>query len=222
MLIDFQLEYTRMNILFQSSKEDMILFNELFQSGNDQIKQMNRIVSDDSVSNSTMAAMGNVIVSLKSSIERYKKYSTIGPIKKMFTSDIEINARIIIAQYEFEKYLTQGATISQTLQNQVEQCDTMYRDLEGIQRSFSIAIQQIDDNISKFNSRHEYDRLLRKRDDILSAQIMCQNTAVQCKLLQNNINILIDRFHSIEMILKPAIEMNMKLSSNILKSLKHL
>ena len=57
-------------------------------------------------------------------------------------------------------------------------------------------------------------RLLRRKNDLLAAQTLSSTTAMQYELAKNNIGILIDKFTAIEKILKPAIEMNMKINND--------
>ena len=61
---------------------------------------------------------------------------------------------------------------------------------------------------------YEAQRLVRKKNDILSAQILAKTNAIQYDLCKANIGILIDKFISIEKVLRPALEQNVKFSKS--------
>ena len=65
-------------------------------------------------------------------------------------------------------------------------------------------------------------RLIRRRNDLVSAQLLAQTTAMQYELSKNNIGILVDKFNAIGNVLKPALEMNMKITSNDFKNITKL
>ena len=67
---------------------------------------------------------------------------------------------------------------------------------------------------------HERDRLLRRKTDLTSAQLLCANSAAQFELSMSNASTLIDKFNTIEQILKPVITQNIQLTKEMSRLLK--
>ena len=190
---------------------------DIFIVGNDTIDKMNELSSSVSLEDTNSAKMVSIISGLKKSVDRFHTYSNIGTIKKIFTftSDIEIEANIKIAHIEFESLLKNGSFILSQLQNQYDSFDTLYIDLKKIYDTFTSDILLIEDFMRDNElSTYEAQRLVRKKNDILSAQILAKTNAIQYDLCKANIGILIDKFISIEKVLRPALEQNIKFSKS--------
>ena len=190
---------------------------DIFIVGNDTIDKMNELSSSVSLEDTNSAKMVSIISGLKKSVDRFHTYSNIGTIKKIFTftSDIEIEANIKIAHIEFESLLKNGSFILSQLQNQYDSFDTLYIDLKKIYDTFTSDILLIEDFMRDNElSTYEAQRLVRKKNDILSAQILAKTNAIQYDLCKANIGILIDKFISIEKVLRPALEQNVKFSKS--------
>jgi hypothetical protein len=101
------------------------------------------------------------------------------------------------------------------LQNQYNLFDALYIDLKKIYDTFTSDILLIEDFMRDNElSTYEAQRLVRKKNDILSAQILAKTNAIQYDLCKANIGILIDKFISIEKVLRPALEQNVKFSKS--------
>ncbi len=190
---------------------------DVFIIGNDTIDKMNELSSSVSLEDTNSAKMVSIISGLKKSVDRFHTYSNIGIIKKIFTftTDIEIEANIKIAHIEFETLLKNGSFILSQLQNQYDSFDTLYIDLKKIYDTFTSDILLIEDFMRDNElSTYEAQRLVRKKDDLLSAQILAKTNAIQYDLCKANIGILIDKFISIEKVLRPALEQNIKFSKS--------
>ena len=190
---------------------------DIFIVGNDTIDKMNELSSSVSLEDTNSSEMASIISRLKTSVDRFHTYSNIGTIKKIFTftSDIEIEANIKIAHIEFESLLKNGSFILSQLQNQYDSFDTLYIDLKKIYDTFTSDILLIEDFMRDNElSTYEAQRLVRKKNDILSAQILAKTNAIQYDLCKANIGILIDKFISIEKVLRPALEQNVKFSKS--------
>lgn len=193
----------------------------VFEIGNDTIEEMKSMSSDQS--NENLESMAKVINGLKSSVEKYHKYSTIGFWGKLFTSDLEIKANITIAMINFESNLEKGSVFLNRLKTQYEQFDNLYHRLEQINQKFSDDIEKIDSIINEMEAGSvDQQRLMRKKNDLISAQVLAHHTAQQHALSKNNVSILIDKFMSIENILKPIITQNIKLSNSDIFKLTNL
>ena len=190
---------------------------DIFIVGNDTIDKMNELSSSVSLEDTNSSEMASIISRLKTSVDRFHTYSNIGTIKKIFTftSDIEIEANIKIAHIEFESLLKNGSVVLSRLQNQYNLFDTLYIDLKKIYDTFTSDILLIEDFMRDNElSTYEAQRLVRKKNDILSAQILAKTNAIQYDLCKVNIGILIDKFISIEKVLRPALEQNVKFSKS--------
>ena len=190
---------------------------DVFVIGNDTIDKMNDLTSSISLEDTNSNKMVSIISKLKKSVDRFHSYSNIGTLKKIFTftTDIEIEANIKISHIEFENLLKNGSFILNQLQNQYDSFDNLYVDLKGIYDKFTSDILLIEDYIrSNELSTYETQRLIRRKDDLLSAQILANTNAIQYDLCKANIGILIDKFISIEKVLRPALEQNIKFSKS--------
>ena len=190
---------------------------DIFIVGNDTIDKMNELSSSVSLEDTNSSEMASIISRLKTSVDRFHTYSNIGTIKKIFTftSDIEIEANIKIARIEFESLLKNGSVVLSRLQNQYNSFDVLYIDLKKIYDTFTSDILLIEDFMRDNElSTYEAQRLVRKKNDILSAQILAKTNAIQYDLCKANIGILIDKFISIEKVLRPALEQNVKFSKS--------
>jgi hypothetical protein len=190
---------------------------DIFIVGNDTIDKMNELSSSVSLEDTNSSEMASIISRLKTSVDRFHTYSNIGTIKKIFTftTDIEIEANIKIAHIEFETLLKDGSFILSQLQNQYDSFDALYIDLKKIYDTFTSDILLIEDFMRDNElSTYEAQRLVRKKNDILSAQILAKTNAIQYDLCKANIGILIDKFISIEKVLQPALEQNVKFSKS--------
>ena len=190
---------------------------DIFIVGNDTIDKMNELSSSVSLEYTNSSEMASIISRLKTSVDRFHTYSNIGTIKKIFTftSDIEIEANIKIAHIEFESLLKNGSVVLSRLQNQYNSFDALYIDLKKIYDTFTSDILLIEDFMRDNElSTYEAQRLVRKKNDILSAQILAKTNAIQYDLCKANIGILIDKFISIEKVLRPALEQNVKFSKS--------
>ncbi len=185
----------------------------IFEIGESNIAEMNKLSSKlDNVDGEQMA---NVITTLGTSIKKYKKYSTIGFFGKMFNSDLEIQANITIALLNFETALDRGDNLVSSLQKQYDNYRQLHQDLSGIYQKFNDDITSIDGIISSGEiSELDQQRMIRKKNDLITAQLLCQTTSAQYELSKENIAILIDKFKSIEQILKPAVSQNLKLGKD--------
>lgn len=184
-----------------------------FDIGTDTIKEMNSISA--SIDNVYGEQMSRVISNLKTSADRFKKYSTMGVIGKMLNSSLEIEANITISVMNFETYLNKGANISEHLERQYKMYGEMYTRLNQIHDKFENDITTIEDLIVNSGaSDSDIQRLVRKKNDLISAQTLCNVTSIQYDLSKENTAILIDKFRSIEQVLKPAISQNLKIGSS--------
>ena len=109
----------------------------IYEIGNDTINAMKKASLDIDTNN--INDMSKVINNLKSSVEKYHKYSNIGFFGGIFYSEIEIKANITIAMINFESNLEKGETVLKNLENQ------FYH------------IQDLHDNLQKINSQFEQD-----------------------------------------------------------------
>lgn len=193
----------------------------IFAVGTATIDSMNKITIE--ISNDGSDRLAKVITGLKSSVERYKKFSQVGFFGKMFTSDIEIQANITIAVIDFENLLDKGANIITSLNSQYNGFTSLYDDLKNIHDQFDQDIIQCDTYLESADvSQSDKQRLVRRKNDLISAQLLAKTTAMQYELAKNNIGILVDKFTAIEQVLKPAIDMNMKISTTEFKSIAKL
>lgn len=190
---------------------------DIFIVGNDTIDAMNTLTTKVRES-SDSAKMVSVINGLKKSVDRFHSYSNIGFFKKMFTTNIEIEANIKIAHIEFETLLKNGSNIYSQLKSQYESFDMLYRELEEVHNKFNDDIEFIENYLATSNpSQSDIQRLIRRKEDLISAQLLAKTTAMQYDLCKNNIGILMDKFNSIEKVLKPALEQNIKFSKKEIK-----
>lgn len=196
---------------------DMDMNTGIFAIGVKTIDKMNTITM--TVSNEDAEQMTKVILSLKGAVDKYKKYSSISWIGKIFTSALEVQANMTIAVLDFQNLMEKGGNLTVKLSKQYDSFYKLHEDLKELNENFNNDIINIDD-ILKDPSYSDSDkqRLLRRRNDLLAAQTLARTTALQYELAKNNIGILIDKFTAIEKILKPAIEMNMKLDDGQLNS----
>lgn len=193
----------------------------IFAVGTATIDSMNKITIE--ISNDESDQLAKVITGLKSSVERYKKFSQVGFFGKIFTSDIEIQANITIAVIDFENLLDKGANIITSLNSQYNGFTSLYDDLKNIHDQFDRDIIQCDTYLESDDvSQSDKQRLVRRKNDLISAQLLAKTTAMQYELAKNNIGILVDKFTAIEQVLKPAIDMNMKISNTEFKSIAKL
>ena len=191
---------------------------DIFVVGNDTIDRMNSL-SGYSIEDTHSNKMVNVIEGLKRSVDRFHDYSNIGYFRKMFTSAIEIEANIKIAHVEFETLLKNGASVFDQLKHQYSSFGRLYKDLKDTTEQFNEDIRLIEEYMkSEDASAADIQRLMRRRDDLISAQILSNQTAMQFDLCKNNVGILMDKFSSIEKVLKPALEQNMKFSKSEFKN----
>lgn len=191
---------------------------DIFDVGNDTIDRMNSL-SSYSIEDTHSNKMVNIIEGLKRSVDRFHSYSNIGYFKKLFTSAIEIEANIKIAHVEFETLLKSGNVVSVQLKNQYASFGKLYKDLKETTEQFNEDIKLVEEYINSDEaSAADIQRLMRRRDDLISAQILSNQTAMQYDLCKNNVGILMDKFSSIEKVLKPALEQNMKFSKSEFKN----
>lgn len=191
---------------------------DIFDVGNDTIDRMNSL-SSYSIEDTHSNKMVNIIEGLKRSVDRFHSYSNIGYFKKLFTSAIEIEANIKIAHVEFETLLKSGNVVSVMLKNQYASFGKLYKDLKETTEQFNEDIKLVEEYINSDEaSASDIQRLMRRRDDLISAQILSNQTAMQYDLCKNNVGILMDKFSSIEKVLKPALEQNMKFSKSEFKN----
>lgn len=191
----------------------------MFTIGNDTIEKMNSIKVDIKTDN--LDQMSKVINNLKSSIERYKKFSNPGFFRKLFSNKLEIQANITISIMNFENSLDSGEEIRDKLQNQYESFQESMNQLKNIFDEFSKNIDELNIYIEKNEvSPHERERLLRRKTDLTSAQLLCANSAAQFELSMSNASTLIDKFNTIEQILKPVITQNIQLTKEMSRLLK--
>lgn len=162
-----------------------------------------KILSDEAVNN-----MSAVIMNLKDSLDRYRKFSTIGFFGKMFTSKLEIKANITISLIQFEMNLEKGSNYQDRLQVQYESFKQLKNKASNIVSKFNDDLDQLDQLLATPNHGYDIQRIVNRRNDLVAAQLLMINTAAQYDLAITNINILIDKFDSIEQILKPLIEQN--------------
>lgn len=200
---------------------DMDMNSGIFAVGVKTIDKMNNISIE--ITNDNSERLSLVINGLKSSIEKYKKYSTIGWWGKLFTSDIEIQANITIAVIDFENLLEKGDKLVIQLHEQYNTFNALYKNLKTLHDNFNDDIALVDTYLNDTQySDSDRQRLIRRRNDLVSAQLLAQTTAMQYELSKNNIGILVDKFNAIGNVLKPALEMNMKITSNDFKNITKL
>lgn len=197
----------------EKAEIDMDTNTGIFAVGVTTIDKMNTITME--ITSDNLERMSSVIVNLKSAVEKYKKYSTIGFWGKIFKSDIEIKANITIAVIDFENLLDKGSNLVTVLSNQYESFAKLYDSLKDLHTQFDEDIKLLESYMQDDQySDSDKQRLLRRKNDLLAAQTLSRTTAMQYELAKNNIGILIDKFTAIEKILKPAIEMNMKINND--------
>lgn len=191
----------------------------MFTIGKDTIEKMNSIKVEIKTDN--LDQMSKVINNLKSSIERYKKFSNPGFFRKLFSNKLEIQANITISIINFENSLDNGAEIRKKLQNQYDSFQESMNQLKNIFDEFSKNIDELNSYIENHEiSAHERDRLIRRKNDLTSAQLLCANSAAQFELSMSNTSTLLDKFNTIEQILKPVITQNMQLTKEMNRVLK--
>ena len=190
----------------------------IFAVGVKTIDKMNTISME--ISNEDAEQMSNVIMGLKNSVEKYKKYANIGWWGKIFTSALEVQTNMTIAVLDFENLMKKGDALTKSLSSQYDAFYSLHADLKNLHDQFDADIQLLDGYLKDDQySDSDKQRLLRRRNDLLAAQTLSTTTAMQYEMAKNNIGILIDKFIAIEKILKPAIEMNMKLDSSQFNSI---
>lgn len=191
----------------------------MFTIGNDTINKMNCIKVE--IQTNDIDQMSRVIGTLKSSIDRYKKFSNVGFFKKMFSSKLEIQANITISVINFESALDSGHSVRERLQKQYDSFEKSSIQLKNIFDEFSKNLEELNTYIERTDiDHHAKERLLRRKNDLMAAQILCSNSAAQFELSMSNIITLIDKFTTIEKILKPVITQNMQLTKEMNRLLK--
>lgn len=210
--------------IIKSSATPVILSKEreepyMFTIGNETIEKMNLIKVEIKTDN--LDQMSKIIGTLKSSIDRYKKFSNLGFFRRMFSNKLEIQANITISIINFENSLDSGHDIRNKLQKQYDSFQNSVDQLKNIFNEFSQNLEELNDYIeNKEISIHERDRLLRRKTDLAAAQLLCANSAAQFELSMSNTITLIDKFTTIEQILKPVITQNMQLTKEMQRILK--
>lgn len=198
--------------------EDVDMNTGIFSVGVSTIEKLNKISLEIKTDN--IDDMVSTVNTLKLSLNRFKKYTEIGWFGKLFTSDIEIKANISISMFEFENMIKKGAILRSNMECQYNTFGELHTNLKNLFEGFNEDLIQIDSYIADPQySNSDRQRLQNRKNDILSAQMLCTTTSMQYNLAQNNIGILIDKFNAIESILKPAMEMNAKILSSELKKL---
>lgn len=213
-------EFFDMRRVEEPVKKPVVLSKErkeepyMFTIGNDTIEKMNKIKVE--IDSTDLDQMSGVIIILKNSVDRYKEYSDIGFFKKMFTNKLEIQANITIAVINFENALEKGDVIRKRLIEQYSLFENCSSDLKKIYDEFNDRIKEIDDLLSTNTVDHnDANRLIRRKNDLISAQLLSANSAAQFELSKANVATLIDKFESIEKILKPVITQNIQLSKEM-------
>lgn len=210
--------------IIKSSATPVILSKEreepyMFTIGNETIEKMNLIKVEIKTDN--LDQMSKIIGTLKSSIDRYKKFSNLGFFRRMFSNKLEIQANITISIINFENSLDSGHDIRNKLQKQYDSFQNSVDQLKNIFNEFTKNLEELNDYIeNKEISIHERDRLLRRKTDLSAAQLLCANSAAQFELSMSNTITLIDKFTTIEQILKPVITQNMQLTKEMQRILK--
>lgn len=210
--------------IIEKSAASVILSKEreepyMFTIGNDTIEKMNSIKVEIKTDN--LDQMSKIIGILKSSIDRYKKFSNPGFFRKLFSNKLEIQANVTISIINFENSLDNGDEIRKKLQNQYDSFQNSVDQLKNIFNEFTKNLEELNEYIeNKEISIHERDRLLRRKTDLAAAQLLCANSAAQFELSMSNTITLIDKFTTIEQILKPVITQNMQLTKEMQRILK--
>lgn len=187
--------------------------NFIFNAGNKAIDRMNSISLE--IDSTNTGRMVNVINSMKRSLDRYREYSDIGFFGRMFKNDLEIKANLTISIINLDIALNDGTSVLKSLHHQYEVLNSFRDSIDMIFNELEEDIQHIDSIVNDLElDGSTKARLLRKRDDLLSAQILSKNNALQFELAKNNISILIEKFNSIEKILAPAIRQSMQLKKS--------
>lgn len=157
--------------------------------------------------------MSNLISNLSNVLNRYKKYSDIGWFGRLFTNDTIINANIVLCQFEFKSTMNKGVVIKKNIDKDIESLNQMIVECANIGTKFQATYDDLqlmldDENIGEYQKN----RVSRKMNDILSAIILVENNVAQIQLIMNNIYAINDKYESIDNILRPALERNVKLS----------
>lgn len=155
--------------------------------------------------------MANVINDVNSNLKRYKRYSNPNFFQRLTTNESIANANLILCEYEFNRFLSRGNDLKIKVLADVKKMEATIASCHETIESFETMKEQLE-NMS--TSDNQYNRIDRKMDDLNSAIIMTSNTIAQLKLTISNIYIIYDKFMTIDKILRPLLEQNIKLSKN--------
>ena len=116
----------------------------------------------------------------------------------------------------FENALEKGDKIRKRLIEQYSLFENCSVDLKKIYDEFNDRIKEIGDLLNNNTVDHnDANRLIRRKNDLISAQLLSANSSAQFELSKANVATLIDKFESIEKILKPVISQNIQLSKEM-------
>lgn len=159
--------------------------------------------------------MSNLISNLSKVLKRYKKYSGIGWFGRIFTNDTIINANLVLCQYEFKSTMIKGVVLKKNIDADITALKQMIDECGEIGVKFKETYDRLELMLNDSSiGEYQKNRVSRKMNDILSAIILVENNIAQISLIMNNIYAINDKYESIDSILRPALERNIKLSGN--------
>lgn len=158
-------------------------------------------------------SMSNLIHNLSNVLTRYKKYSEIGWFGRLFTNETIINANIVLCQFEFKSTMNKGVAIKNNIDRDIAALNEMIEECLHIKNVFQESYDKLEALMNDENTgEYEKNRISRKLNDVLSAMVLVENNIAQIKLVVSNIYAINDKYESIDSILRPALERNIKLS----------
>lgn len=191
-----------------------IIIEEVFELINVNLDDINSKTKKLDSINSHIG-MSQLITNLGRVLTRYKKYSEIGWFGRLFTSDTIINANIVLCQFDFKLSMNKGIIIKKNIDSDIDTLNQMIAECVEIGGKFKEAYNQLESMLNDVNiGEYQKNRIHRKLNDILSASILVDNNIAQIQLIMNGIYAITDKYQSIDSILRPALERNIKLSGS--------